>query len=161
VEELTVPSTQRLAALDFWIGRWSVRARGGEPAGTDLVERSVDGHAVLEHWRDVEGREGRGFFWFDPATANWKQVWVMAGGVKLKELTVAEHRRVRFEGRAYDARHRVADRTTLTALGDGTVAQLIEHSRDGGRTWTTSFDAIYEPHGTENGGLPPVFRGAV
>jgi hypothetical protein len=145
VEELIVPSTQRLAALDFWIGRWSVRARDGEPAGTDVVERTPDGRAVLEHWLDVEGREGRGFFWFDPSAGNWKQVWVMNGFVKLKELTFAEHRRVRFEGHAFDETRLLADRTTLTALADGTVAQLIEHSFDGGRTWTTSFDAIYEP----------------
>jgi hypothetical protein len=45
-----------------------------------------------------------------------------------------------------DGRHRVvSDRTTLTGFGDGTVAQLIEHSRDGGITWEASFDAVYEP----------------
>jgi hypothetical protein len=52
---------------------------------------------------------------------------------------------VRFEGHAFDEARRLADRTTLTAFGDGTVAQLIEHSFDGGRSWATSFDAIYEP----------------
>jgi hypothetical protein len=60
MEELTVPSTQRLAALDFWIGRWSVRASSGEPAGTDVVERARDGPPLREPWRDVDGREGKG-----------------------------------------------------------------------------------------------------
>jgi hypothetical protein len=58
---------------------------------------------------------------------------------------VLEHRRARFEGHAFDASRLVSDRTTLTGFGDGTVAQLIEQSHDGGVTWETSFDAVYEP----------------
>jgi hypothetical protein len=145
VDFLTSPSTRRLAALDFWVGRWSVRSRDGEPAGVDVVEQAAGGRAVLEHWQDVHGNEGRGFFYFDPVAQNWKQVWVMAGVVKLKELTVIEDRRARFEGQAFDKNRFLSDRTTLTGLADGTVAQLIEHSRDGGITWQTSFDAVYEP----------------
>lgn len=131
------PPSQRLAALDFWLGRWSVQLRGGEPAGVDVVESALDGYAVLEHWRNVRGVEGKSFFWFDAAADTWEQVWVFAGTVTRKRLAVAEPGRVRFENGTA--------RTTLTALDDGRVAQLIEQSPDGGATWEPAFDAIYTP----------------
>jgi hypothetical protein len=66
------PPTQRLAVLDFWLGRWSVRTRDGEPAGVDVVEPVLDGYAVLEHWRNVRGVEGKSFFWFDAPADTWR-----------------------------------------------------------------------------------------
>ena len=139
-----VPPAQALAVLDFWLGRWSVRTRDGERAGCDLVERVLGGYAVLEHWRDVNGVEGKSLFHFDRALGTWQQVWVCEGWVKRKTLVLAELGHVRFEGEAFGPSGSYPDRTTLTALPDGTVAQLIEYSRDGGATWVTSFDAIYE-----------------
>jgi hypothetical protein len=140
----TVPAGA-LAVLDFWLGRWSVRTRDGEPAGTNVVERVLDGYAVLEHWRGVRGGEGKSLFFFDRAAATWQQVWVQQGYVKRKTLVLAEPGCVRFEGEAFLPERRYPDRTTLTALPDGGVAQLIEHSLDAGVTWETSFDAVYEP----------------
>lgn len=145
VNDLGLPPAQTLAALDFWIGRWSVRLRSGEPAGTNLVERVLDGYAVLEHWRSVTGDEGKSFFYYDLAAGRWKQVWAMHGFVKLKELVELDAGRLRFDGHVSVHEGRFPDRTTLTSLGDGTVSQLIEHSVDGGESWTVSFDAIYEP----------------
>jgi hypothetical protein len=138
------PPAQALAVLDFWLGRWSVRTRDGGRAGTNLVERALDGYAVLEHWRDVNGVEGKSLFYFDRAAGTWQQLWVHEGWVKRKALVAAGPGRVRFEGEAVGPGGRYPDRTTLTALPDGTVSQLIEHSRDGGATWEASFDAIYE-----------------
>ena len=43
----------RMQALDFWIGKWDV-SQGGQLDGTDTVEATLDGCAILEHWRDVE-----------------------------------------------------------------------------------------------------------
>jgi hypothetical protein len=37
------------------------------------------------------------------------------------------------------------DRTTLTPLPDGRVRQVIEQSRDGGKSWRVGFDALYLP----------------
>jgi hypothetical protein len=38
---------------------------------------------------------------------------------------------------------RVLDRTTLTLQADATVRQVIEISKDDGRTWNLKYDAIY------------------
>ena len=134
-----------LAVLDFWLGHWSVRSRDGGHAGTDHVERVLDGWAVLEHWRSVTGEEGKSLFYFDRSAGTWKQVWVIEGYVKEKSLVSARPGCVRFEGRAFVDDATFPDRTTLTLLPGGEVAQLIEHSLDGGVTWKTSFDAVYEP----------------
>jgi hypothetical protein len=63
--------------LDFWLGEWSVRTRDGAPAGTNLVECVLGGHAVLEHWRSVAGDEGKSLFHLDRPAGTWKQVRVM------------------------------------------------------------------------------------
>jgi hypothetical protein len=134
-----------LSALDFWLGRWEVRTVDGVIAGTNHVERALGGYAILEHWRDVAGAEGKSLFFFDHSVSTWRQVWVMEGQVKEKTLAAAEPGHVRFEGHALVGDARIPDRTTLRALTDGTVSQRIEHSRDAGATWVVSFDALYSP----------------
>ena len=145
MEVAASPAPATLAVLDFWLGRWSVRTRDGEHAGTDHVERVLDGFAVIEHWQGVAGEEGKSLFYFDRSAGTWRQVWVIEGYVKEKSLVLDEPGRVRFEGIAHADGAAFPDRTTLTALPDGGVGQLIEHSLDGGVTWKTSFDAVYEP----------------
>lgn len=131
----------RMHALDFWLGQWDV-LQEGKLVGRNTVESTLDGCAVLEHWRDVQGGEGTSLFYYDQRSDVWKQVWITdraleAGGTKekveQKEYTSAG--RIRFQG---------MDRTTLDWLQDGTVRQLIERPIDGGKTWRTTFDAIYQ-----------------
>jgi hypothetical protein len=132
--------------LDFWIGRWEVRLRDGTLAGHDVVEKSLDGCIVLEHWTDARQSRGESLFYYHPKAKTWKQVWVTPfGAIKEKQLTAApEAGAVRFSGETYlpDGRA-VPDRTTLIRQADGTVRQLIEQSPDGGKTWQPTFDAIY------------------
>ena len=130
--------------LRFWCGRWRVVGRDGTHAGDNLVESVLGGHAVLEHWRGAGGDEGKSVFFADPATGLWKQVWVQPGCVKKKLHDPAWADGVRFVGTAYVGDRRIADRTTLTELGDGRVLQVIEQSRDG-TVWRVGFEAVYEP----------------
>ena len=141
----------RLHALDFWLGHWDVTA-SGEPSGRNDIAPILDGCAVTERWLDVEGHPGLSLFWFDRNADRWKQVWVtdqalVPGGAKekteVRELTTPTQ--IRFQGR-YPGRAPgviVEDRTTLTREADGAVRQVIEVSKDGGKTWMTGFDAEY------------------
>ncbi|MGH8240311.1 MAG: YybH family protein [Steroidobacteraceae bacterium] len=129
----------RMHALDFWIGRWDV-LQGGQLVGTNTIESTLNGCAVLEHWRDVEGGEGTSLFYYNQSEDLWKQVWItdhalQIGGTKEK-IEQKEHTasgRVRFQG---------IDRTTLTRQDAGKVRQLIESPAEDGKTWRTTFDAI-------------------
>ena len=141
----------RLHALDFWLGRWNVTAGGG-PSGSNEIDAILGGCAVTEHWLDVQGNAGLSLFWFDRNADRWKQVWVTAqalesGGAKekmeVRDLTTPS--RIRFQGR-YPGRTpgiTIDDRTTLTREAPDRVRQLIEISKDGGRSWLAVFDAEY------------------
>lgn len=131
--------------LDFWLGEWEVFA-GGKLDGTNRIERVLGGAALIEHWHDVDGHEGKSWFYFYRPENRWKQVWVTdLGGVKEKACSaILTDGSVRFRGEIplRDGR-KVLDQTTLTPLADGTVRQVIEQSTDGGETWQTAYDAIY------------------
>ncbi len=133
--------------LDFWVGDWDVVTNDARrtPAGTNRIEKTLDGCAVIENWLDVSGIEGKSFFAFNLVTGKWKQLWVQAN-TDYKEKEMAEELAggaVRFQGTIAAPGGRVIyDRTTLTPMPDGTVRQHIEQARDG-VNWQTVFDAIY------------------
>jgi hypothetical protein len=129
--------------LDFWLGTWRVCSHEGEEVGRNVIEPSVGGAVVLEHWRGNAGDWGESLFFLDHATGAWEQVWAQPACVKRKTQDPAWTEGVRFVGTAFlaDGR-RLADRTTLTPLPDGRVRQVIEQLRDG--VWIVSFDALYE-----------------
>jgi len=131
--------------LDFWLGEWEAFA-DGKLDGVDRIEKILEGAAIVEHWRDSGGHEGKSWFYFYRPENRWKQVWVTdAGGVKEKAcVEVFPEGGARFRGEIplRDGR-KVLDQTTLTPLADGTIRQRIEQSGDGGQTWKVTFDAIY------------------
>ena len=131
--------------LDFWLGEWEVFAEG-KLDGTNRIEKLLDGAALMEHWHDADGHEGKSWFYFYRPEDRWKQVWVTdTGGVKEKvcvALLPAGGARFRGEISLRDGR-KILDQTTLTPLANGTVRQVIEQSTDGGQTWKVAYDAIY------------------
>ena len=134
--------------LDFWLGEWEVYS-DDEQVGTNRIEKILSGCAVLEHWRGTGGGEGKSLF-FVAGDRAWKQVWVTQwatrpGGVKEKtQQQIDDANKVRFQGRiTLPDGGSYLDRTTLSKLPSGEVRQVIETSRDEGKTWERGFDAIY------------------
>lgn len=143
--------TEEMHALDFWLGEWDVFV-GDQLVGTNRIEPILDRCAVMEHWTDAGGNEGKSLFYYLPSEETWKQVWVTEralapGGLKEKTLVETfENGGTRFqgtivlpEGRSY------LDRTTLTPIDGDRVRQVIEISTDGGKHWESRFDAVYVP----------------
>jgi Protein of unknown function (DUF1579) len=142
-------------ALDFWIGEWDVRSPGGDPLGSNHIVSILDGCAVREMWTDARGGKGESLFFHDRALGRWRQVWVTSDG-SWKEKTEIEASRepaspararsgrsIRFQGEVLQAQGGTAlDRTTLTALADGRVRQVIEVSPDRGSTWS-AWEGVY------------------
>ena len=132
--------------LDFWVGRWDVYVNG-KLDGTDVVEKILKDCAVVENWREADSSgEGKSLFYYLAATKSWKQVWVTdAGPLKEKKLvTEFPDGGIRFQGEiphADGTSH--LDRTTLTPVSGGKVRQVIEISRDAGKTWQVVYDAEY------------------
>lgn len=141
-----LPDSPELHILDFWVGKWVVRNAEGHTDGHDKVEKLLDGAAIMEHWKDVEGGEGKSFFYFLPASKQWKQVWVTPVGQYKEKLSEPYPNGIRFSGKVYLADGRAFDdRTTLTKMEGGKVRQVIEISRDG-KTWKVTYDAVYGKH---------------
>src|SRR5271154_5087561 len=44
--------------FDFWLGEWDVATPLGTPAGTNRVERLLEGCALQEHWEATDGSKG-------------------------------------------------------------------------------------------------------
>jgi len=135
--------------LDFWLGDWTVVA-DGKTVGTNRIEKTLGGCAVVERWKASDGGEGQSLFYHPPGSSTWKQVWLTPqatsiGGAKEKLLVARlPGGALRFEGELpLPGGHTLFDRTTLTPLDGGRVRQLIETSRDRGATWKPSFDAVY------------------
>ena len=136
--------------LDFWVGDWDVFAKDEKGVeqkdGTNRIEKILDGCAIIENWRDVEGHEGKSLFYYRPVQKEWKQVWVTDVGPMKEKTLILEmpDGGVRFQGElAKRSGGTYLDRTTLTPLAGGKVRQVIEISLDGGKTWQTTFDAEY------------------
>lgn len=134
--------------LDFWVGEWEVFA-GDRRVGHNRIEKILAGCAVMEHWTDAGGGQGKSLFFYQPLTDTWKQVWVTEDATRsggLKEKTLVEllpDGGVRFQGEIPRAGGGVyLDRTTLTPAADGSVRQVIEVSEDGD-AWRVTFDARY------------------
>jgi len=132
--------------LDFWVGDWEVFLASGPKDGDNHITKLLEGHALLENWAELDGHEGKSWFYYYRPENRWKQVWVTdGGGVKEKaQIADAPAGSVRFRGEIplKDGR-KLLDQTTLTPLPDGRARQIIERSRDGGATWQTVYDAFY------------------
>lgn len=132
--------------FDFWVGPWRVTQRDGSPGGRNHVSRVVDGCALLEAY-DGAQQQGRSLSAYRTGDRQWLQTYVDSSGLTL-----------RLAGSFADGRMHLADaprsipsagltlasQVTWTPQADGAVDQLWRLSRDGGQSWSTSFDGRYQ-----------------
>src|SRR5277367_2511840 len=62
--------------FDFWLGEWDVSTPQGTPAGTNRVERILDGCALQEHWEASDGSKGASLSSYDAVGRKWRQTYV-------------------------------------------------------------------------------------
>lgn len=145
------------AQFDFWLGSWSVTNQG-KPAGTNLIEKVLDGCAYMETWRSTRGHRGHSLTFYDAARGLWHQTWIDVAGEPLYLEGRFENGTMRLEGTrpAKEGRGTVLHRIEWTAQPDGRVRQHWQSSSDGGRTWSEVFDGYYEKGGAESAaGIAP------
>ena len=145
-QEIPPPISPEVNAIDFWLGDWEVFLASGPKDGDNRIEKVLGGFAVVENWTELDGHEGKSWFYYYRPEKRWKQVWVTDGGSVKEKAQVADAPvgNVRFQGVIpLKDGNKLLDRTTLTPLPDGRVRQVIEQSTDGGKTWRTGYDAYY------------------
>ena len=133
--------------FDFWIGEWEVTLATGQRAGTNRIERILNGCALQESWTGASPSRGQSLNAWDPGDNKWHQTWVdnagtilhLSGGIVNGEMVMEGQRRLP-DGTE------VTDRITWTPNADGTLRQAWQSSRDRGMRWTTVFDGVYRRH---------------
>lgn len=135
--------------FDFWLGAWDVTAPDGRPAGTNRIESVAGGRGLYENWEGApqsngqSGGSGKSLNTYNAAKNQWQQFWVGGGGGILELAGGLVDGRMVLAGE-HDVRGRhFTERITWIPNADGSVRQLWEQSRDGGKTWATAFDGTY------------------
>lgn len=121
--------------FDFWIGDWDVFTPDGQLAGRNQVVPFANGCGIAEQWTGAGGGTGRSLNTYDPADKKWHQYWIGADGTILQLAGSFTGNAMTLEGSG--------NRIRWTPNGDGTVRQVWDVSRDGGKTWRSAFDGKY------------------
>lgn len=154
VARLTPCATPPYQQFDFWIGDWEVRNAAGQIVGRNRITKKFGGCVVLEEWESAAGGGGSSFNFYDQPTRQWHQFWVDASGTNWLSSD-KQGNPVTLRGGIRDGAMVLSSHPdTLPSIGltratwrpqpDGGVRQTFESSRDGGKTWTVSFDGFYK-----------------
>lgn len=129
-------------AFDFWLGEWEVRD-AGKPVATSRIERTADGCAIFEHYRQADGYHGRSMNFYDAFLKEWRQSWVDGVGSVGEFRGTFSGGAMRFTGETHrsDGR-RIFRRMTLSIEPGGRVRQL-SFASDDGAVWRPHYDLEY------------------
>lgn len=129
--------------FDFWVGEWDVQ-NNGQKAGTNRIERILDGCVLLENWTSGLGGTGKSFNFYDASMRRWQQTWVDSTGNVLNLYGEYKDNAIRFSGetRAQNGA-KTLHRLIFFNLGADRVRQLWEQSTDDGKTWNAVWDGTY------------------
>ncbi len=132
--------------LDFWVGTWSVEADNGLPLGTSVISQDLNNCLIEERFSTPKGYESAAFMGYDPRPGLWYRHSIDNQGLHLQlsgGMTAGSIELIG-DGPTPDG-GRVEVRNIIEEVGDGSVSQTIEVSRDGGATWKPDLVLIYRP----------------
>ncbi len=138
-------SADEYRQFDFWIGRWRVETPSGQVAGYNTIERTNDCF-LHESYATPTGYAGESFNIYDRARGVWHQSWVDNTGLllQLDGGLVGDEMILQGGGTAPDGTAIVNRITWSVVDGDPAhIRQFWETTRDGGTTWTVTFDGHY------------------
>jgi hypothetical protein len=130
--------------FDFWVGEWEVTTPQGAPAGSNRVERLLEGCALQEHWAASDGSKGTSLSSYDAVARKWRQTFVDdTGQVLVLEGDFKDGRMV-LQGEKVMGRQKGAlQRISWQVVNGEKVRQRWDISQDDGRTWSVLFEGIY------------------
>jgi hypothetical protein len=137
--------------FDFWLGEWEVASPDGKFQGTSKIELVANGRGLLENWTGnpaAGNSTGKSLNAWNTQKKQWQQFWIGSGGLLL-ELAggLDANGSMVLTGARTSSGGSVRERITWTPNADGTVRQLWEQSKDGGKTWAVEFDGRYTRKG--------------
>lgn len=144
----TVCTSASFSRFDFWAGDWVVKDSTGKVIGSNQVTRDVGGCGLHEHWKSASGQIGESFSAYSPFDRKWHQMYVGSGGYTfVMSGSFDGDRLVLFTAprpSMRDPKVQVVERWTWTPIDGAHLRQRAEMSNDGGATWKTQFNGVYE-----------------
>lgn len=131
--------------FDFWIGEWDVTTAQGQPAGRSSIQLILGSCVIFENWTSLGvGYAGTSLNIFNVPRKKWQQYWVDSTGAVTFFEGGWEGTYLQLTGENAPRTGPLAlNRMTFTPLGPDKVRQHGEGSDDGGKTWATRYDLIY------------------
>lgn len=134
--------------FDFWAGDWDAYDADdmSRPAARVLVDPILDGCALREDYRGINGLVGQSLNTYDAVRKVWHQSWVTNRGQLL--VLEGELRDGKMTLRATEATASgpVLWRGVWIPQAEGVVRETAETSSDGGKTWKPAFDMVFKKH---------------
>ncbi|MGO8971394.1 MAG: hypothetical protein ACLQDQ_17705 [Myxococcaceae bacterium] len=129
--------------FDFWLGAWDVATPQGTPAGTNHVERLLDGCALQEQWEATDGSKGTSLSSYDAVARKWRQTFVDDTGQVLVLEGEFKDGKMVLQGEKTMGKQRSAQqRISWQVVGDK-VRQRWDISQDDGKNWSVLFEGVY------------------
>jgi hypothetical protein len=138
--------------LDFWIGDWDTfetDTPGGPSVARARVDSIAQGCAIHELYEQSDGLIGDSILSYDAVRKQWQQTWVTNRGSLMVIVGAFKDGALVLEGEVHlqDGKS-VRQRITWKAQDQG-VRESAVLSKDGGKTWTPSFDVMFRKHTAE------------
>lgn len=148
VRARTHPCTEipESSQLDFWLGRWEVRAPNGQLLGFNTITKRDGDCALLEQWEATNGGTGTSVSFFVPSRGQWRHVWTGSGGAFVDVVGgLREDGAMHMEGTIeyVSPENVVAFRVTWTPGANGVVRQRMEQFDVVTGVWTMRFDGFF------------------
>ncbi len=130
--------------FDFWVGDWDIVKNGTtEPTGQSSVQLILGNCVIFENYTN-KAFAGKSFNIYNAGLKKWQQFWVDNQGQTIEFVGEFKENGMRFTGESLNAKgEKTIHRMTFTPMSEGRVRQLLEDSKDNGKTWSTSYDGIY------------------
>ena len=143
----TAPAVLECNDLDFLIGDWKVTMPGGVVVGLVKWEAGPSHCYLKEIWT---GRNGSpdylAVMGYSATARNWGYFGVSPNGVRERyDYGLWQGNELRFEQSEPGP---ISTRFSFFKRPDGTIRELSVSTNDGGHTWTTNFDVVWNH--TEN-----------
>jgi hypothetical protein len=130
--------------FDFWLGDWDVATPQGKPAGTNHVERLLEGCALQESWVASDGSKGTSLSSYDAVARKWRQTFVDdTGQVLILEGDFKDGKMVLQGEKVLGRQHQALQRISWQVVPGDKVRQRWDISQDDGKTWSVLFEGIY------------------
>ena len=144
VERMKPCNSQEFHQFDFWIGSWEVQNPQGQVVGHNDVNRIVGGCILQENWTSGRGSEsGTSFNFYDYRDNKWHQDYYDNSGNMGNYPPLAGEWRDGKMVLLSASGVQPLSRWTWYEMSPGKVRQMAEQSRDGGKSWSTTWDSVY------------------